>query len=356
MGDPRATASARAKSSDLPPDEIIFGQSPAMRELLQRLRCVAASTVPVLLYGESGSGKDVVARLLHEWSAVAAGPFVRVNCPAIPGQLLESELFGYEKGAFTGAITEKPGRFEQAQDGTIFLDEISEMDVSLQAKLLHALQDGTVSRIGSQQDIRVQTRVVCATNRNLEEEVELGRFRRDLLYRIAVVSLRLPSLRERREDIPEIARYMLARFSKMYNTPERPLTDEVLDKLLTHSWPGNMRELENVTKRYAVFGTAVSLTAGLEKSPRMINADDFIVDGDYHLKRATKRAISQVERHLILRALQAHNWNRTKAAKQLCISYRALLYKIQEAGLPSTRSRGSRTPKEQIQTDDNQVS
>ncbi len=341
-GASHATPNATVKTSEILPEEIIFGRSHLMAELAERLRQVAASSVPVLLHGESGTGKDVLARLLHRWSQQSAGPFISVNCPAIPSQLLESELFGYDKGAFTGADRDKPGRFEAAQDGTLFLDEISEISIELQAKLLHALQDGSISRIGSQRDIQVQARVVCATNRNLEDEVELGNFRRDLMYRIAVVSLRVPSLRERREDIPLIARYMLSRFAKQYNTPERVLTEAITDRLMNHGWPGNLRELENALKRYAVFGTEASLLAGLETSPRMINPDEFIVDGDYSLKRATRRAVSHVERHLILRVLQIHNWNRTKAAKQLNISYRALLYKIQQAGLPSTRSRRAR--------------
>ena len=342
-GASHAAPSATIKTNEFIPEEIIFGRSHLMGELAERLRQVAASSVPVLLHGESGTGKDVLARLLHRWSGQSKGPFISVNCPAIPSQLLESELFGYDKGAFTGADRDKPGRFEAAQDGASFLDEISEISVELQAKLLHALQDGSISRIGSQRDIQVQARVVCATNRNLEDEVELGNFRRDLMYRIAVVSLRVPPLRERREDIPVIAKYMLSRFAKQYNTPERPLTESITDRLMNHGWPGNLRELENALKRYAVFGTEASLLAGLETSPRMINPDEFIVDGDYSLKRATRRAVSHVERHLILRVLQIHNWNRTKAAKQLNISYRALLYKIQQAGLPSTRSRRART-------------
>src|SRR5690348_5910413 len=189
---------------EIPPESVVFGRSEAMRMLRERLDKVAGANVPVLIHGESGTGKDIIARLIHGFSPWRTGPFVKVNCPAIPGTLLESELFGYEKGAFTGAYGSKPGRVELAHRGTLFLDEISELDLDLQSKLLQLLQDGQFCRIGAQEDKRVEVRIVCATNRHLETEIENGTFRQDLFYRINVVNLALPPLRERRADIQEL--------------------------------------------------------------------------------------------------------------------------------------------------------
>src|SRR5205809_3327267 len=187
---------------EIPPEAVVFGRSEAMRSLRQRLNKVASANVPVLIQGESGTGKDIIARMIHSLSPWKNGPLVKVNCPAIPGTLLESELFGYEKGAFTGAFGAKPGRVEMAHRGTLFLDEISELDLSLQSKLLQLLQDGQFCRIGAQEDKKVEVRVVCATNRKLEQEIESGTFRADLFYRINVVNLHMPALRERASDIP----------------------------------------------------------------------------------------------------------------------------------------------------------
>src|SRR5215510_8564310 len=194
---------------EIPPDAIVFGRSEAMQSLRQRMDKVASANVPVLIQGESGTGKDIIARMIHGLSPWRTGPFVKVNCPAIPGTLLESELFGYEKGAFTGAYGMKPGRVEMAHRGTLFLDEISELDSALQSKLLQLLQDGQFCRIGAQEDKKVEVRVVCATNRRLEQEIENGTFRSDLFYRINVVNLHLPALRERAADIPELVNYFL---------------------------------------------------------------------------------------------------------------------------------------------------
>src|SRR3954470_16898364 len=194
---------------EMPPEVIVFGRTEAMLAVHDRLKKLAAANVPVLIQGESGTGKDIIARMIHAASPWRTGPWVKVNCPAIPGTLLESELFGYEKGAFTGAYGVKPGRVEMAHRGTLFLDEISELDMSLQSKLLQLLQDGQFCRIGAQEDKKVEVRVVCATNRKLEHEIESGTFRQDLFYRINVVSLHLPPLRERRGDIDELAEYFL---------------------------------------------------------------------------------------------------------------------------------------------------
>src|SRR5277367_145780 len=240
---------------EVPPDHIIFGHSEVMQSVRARLSKVAAANVPVLITGESGTGKDIIARLIHSLSPWKIGPYVKVNCPAIPGTLLESELFGYEKGAFTGAFGTKPGRVEMAHRGTLFLDEISELDLALQSKLLQLLQDGQFCRIGAQEDKKVEVRIVCATNRKLEVEIESGTFRQDLFYRINVVNLQLPPLRERRGDIEDLASYFLEYYNRKYNCRTRPVSAELLGTLRKYHWPGNIRELENLIKRYVILGT-----------------------------------------------------------------------------------------------------
>src|SRR3981189_824729 len=213
---------------EIPPGTIVFGHSEPMQAVRSQLAKVAAANVPVLIHGESGTGKDIIARLIHGLSPWKNGPLVKVNCPAIPGTLLESELFGYEKGAFTGAFGAKPGRVELAHRGTLFLDEISELDLSLQSKLLQLLQDGQFCRIGAQEDKRVEVRVVCATNRQLENEIENGTFRQDLFYRINVVNLQMPPLRERRCDISDLAGYFLEYYNRKYNCRARDFSPELL--------------------------------------------------------------------------------------------------------------------------------
>ncbi len=300
---------------EVPPDGITFGHSEAMQAVRSRLGKVAAANVPVLITGESGTGKDIIARLIHGLSPWKTGPYVKVNCPAIPGTLLESELFGYEKGAFTGAFGSKPGRVELAHRGTLFLDEISELDPSLQSKLLQLLQDGQFCRIGAQEDKKVEVRVVCATNRHLESEIESGSFRQDLYYRINVVNLHMPALRERRGDIEDLCAYFLEYYNRKFNCRARPLSGEVLAVLQKYHWPGNIRELENLIKRYVILG-----------------------DGPISLKKMTRQCVRELERKVILKVLQQHHWNRKQAARTLGISYRALLYKIRDAGLPSNRA------------------
>ncbi len=248
---------------EVPPDDIIFGHSEAMQAVRSRLGKVAAANVPVLITGESGTGKDIIARLIHGLSPWKTGPYVKVNCPAIPGTLLESELFGYEKGAFTGAFGSKPGRVELAHRGTLFLDEISELDPSLQSKLLQLLQDGQFCRIGAQEDKKVEVRVVCATNRHLESEIESGSFRQDLYYRINVVNLHMPALRERRGDIEDLCAYFLEYYNRKFNCRARPLSGEVLAVLQKYHWPGNIRELENLIKRYVILGHEEVITNDL---------------------------------------------------------------------------------------------
>src|SRR5271163_2130137 len=248
---------------EFPPDAVVFGKSEAMQALRARMNKVASANVPVLIQGESGTGKDIIARMIHALSPWKGGPWVKVNCPAIPGTLLESELFGYEKGAFTGAVGAKPGRVEMAHRGTLFLDEISELDMSLQSKLLQLLQDGQFCRIGAQEDKKVEVRVVCATNRILEDEIETGTFRQDLYYRINVVNLHMPPLRERRGDIPELVAYFLEYYNRKFNSRAKPLSGDLMNALRKYHWPGNVRELENLIKRYVILGHEEVITSDL---------------------------------------------------------------------------------------------
>ncbi len=324
---------------DLPPEAVIFGRSEAMREVRRKIERLANANIPVLIQGESGTGKEILAKLFHQQSSWHAGPFVKVNCPAIPGTLIESELFGYERGAFTGANGTKPGRVEMAHRGTLFLDEISEMSFDLQSKLLQLLQDGQFCRIGAQEDRRVEVRVVCATNRDLRAEVAAGRFRQDLFYRIAVVTIDVPPLRDRRDDIPAIAGYLFERYREKYNSTAQSLSSTMMASLQQYSWPGNIRELENIVRRYAILGTEDAPTGELQARSRDNSVEEFIADGDLLLKNVTRRAVAEIERKLILKVLQSNNWNRKKTASVLGISYRALLYKIQAAGLPAARPR-----------------
>ena len=324
---------------DIPPENIVFGRSDAMRSVRDRLNKVAGANVPVLIQGESGTGKDIIARMIHGLSPWKTGPYVKVNCPAIPGTLLESELFGYEKGAFTGAYGSKPGRVEMAHRGTLFLDEISELDAALQSKLLQLLQDGQFCRIGAQEDKKVEVRVVCATNRRLEEEIENGTFRQDLFYRINVVNVALPPLRERRADIVDLANYFLDFYNRKYNCRAKPLSPELMDVLEKYHWPGNIRELENLIKRYVILGNEDAITNDLvAREPQYLNPE-INLDGPISLKKITRQAVHELEKKVILKVLQNHHWNRKQAARTLGISYRALLYKIREAGLPPNRSR-----------------
>src|SRR6476660_10621721 len=323
---------------EFPPESVVFGQSETMQALRSRLDKVAAANVPVLIHGESGTGKDIIARMVHGLSPWKTGPFVKVNCPAIPGTLLESELFGYEKGAFTGAYGSKPGRVELAHRGTLFLDEISELDLGLQSKLLQLLQDGQFCRIGAQEDKKVEVRIVCATNRQLEVEIESGTFRQDLFYRINVVNLHMPALRERRSDIPELVAYFLEYYNRKYNCRARALSPELMAVLQKYHWPGNIRELENLLKRYVILGNEDVISSDLVSREQEYFNPDINLDGPISLKKLTRQAVRELERKVILKVLQAHHWNRKQAARALSISYRALLYKIRDAGLPPNRS------------------
>ena len=324
-------------AQQLPPASVIFGQTAAMREVRQKLERVAGANLSILITGESGTGKDIIARLLHIYSPWAGGPFVKVNCPAIPGSLLESELFGYERGAFTGALGTKPGRVEMAHRGTLFLDEISELDPALQAKLLQLLQDGQFSRIGSQEDKRVEVRVVSATNRELQQEIDVGNFRHDLFYRIAAMIIHLPPLRERAIDIPILCEYLLQYYNGKLNGRAPVLRPALLAKMQRHSWPGNIRQLENLIKRYVVMGTDDVIMSELLQASDRDTFPDLTFEGPVSLKKLTKQTVRNFEARIILSALHANNWNRKKAARAVGISYRALLYKLKDVGIPQRR-------------------
>ncbi len=323
---------------EFPPMDIVFGKSEFMQALRRRIEKVASANVPVLIHGESGTGKDVIARMVHALSPWKTGPYVKVNCPAIPGTLLESELFGYEKGAFTGANGTKPGRVEMAHRGTLFLDEISELELGLQSKLLQLLQDGQFCRIGAQEDKKVEVRVVCATNRKLDVEIAKGTFREDLYYRINVVNLEMPPLRDRRSDIDDLASYFLEYYNRKYNCRARPLSADLKNSLQKYHWPGNIRELENLIKRYVILGSEEVISNDLVARPQEHYTPEINLDGPISLKKLTRQATHDLEGKIILKVLQAHHWNRKKTARALNISYRALLYKIRDAGLPPNRS------------------
>jgi two-component system, NtrC family, response regulator AtoC len=339
---------------EMPPEAVVFGKTEGMQSLRERLLKLAGANVPVLIEGESGTGKDIIARMIHAASPWKTGPWVKVNCPAIPGTLLESELFGYEKGAFTGAYGMKPGRVEMAHRGTLFLDEISELDMSLQSKLLQLLQDGQFCRIGAQEDKKVEVRVVCATNRKLDVEIENGTFRADLFYRINVVNLQMPPLRERAADIPDLVSYFLEYHNRKYNCRAKPLSNELMAVLRKYHWPGNIRELENLVKRYVILGSEDVIATDLApREPDFFSAD-IPLDGQISLKKMTRQAVRELERKVILKVLQNHHWNRKQSARTLGISYRALLYKIRDAGLPSNRQakrKQAETAKQEVAAD-----
>jgi two-component system response regulator AtoC len=323
----------------LPAEEIIFGRSGAMISIRQKVQKLLRTDVPILIQGENGTGKGLLAQYIHSRSAFCSGAFVKVNCAAIPGALLESELFGYEKGSFTDAHASKPGYVEMAHRGTLFLDEIADLDLSLQAKVLQLLQDGHFSRIGDKQERRAETRVICATNRDLQAEIEAGRFRHDLFYRINVISINLPSLRERREDVGLLAEYFLEQLNARFERDTPPFSEDNIESLSRREWRGNIRELENVVARYAILGSLDNVEP--ERPARRSSMSPYQVglDGTIPLKRIAKQAVREMEGNLILNALRENKWNRRKAALALNISYRALIYKIREAGLSPKGSR-----------------
>ena len=322
-------------------EEVGLWRSPKMSEVREIIEQAARVDVTVLICGETGTGKDVVARAIHEVSVRQSGPYVKVNCAAVPRELLESELFGHERGAFTGAHQLKIGKFESADRGTIFLDEIGDLHPALQGKLLHVLQDGQFSRVGGRSTVKVDVRVLAATNQDLEQAVAAGRFREDLYYRLNVIQITVPPLRERPEEIPVLAAYFMQRFSQLFRRESQQLPAETVQRLIHHRFPGNVRELENMIKRMIVLGDPL-----LRRSPLSgagAPADDRPPKpATLSLKDISRKAALVAERGAILQALEQSQWNRVRAAKLLEISYRALLYKIKDSGLDRERRNAHR--------------
>jgi two-component system, NtrC family, response regulator AtoC len=357
---------------------VLLGRNQQMREVHDLINRVADTDVTVLIRGESGTGKELVARAIHAASTRHDKPFVKVNCAALPSELLESELFGFERGAFTGAIQHKPGKFEFANHGTMFLDEISEMQASLQCKLLQVLQDGEFARLGGNNDVHVDVRILAATNRDLEQAVAESQFREDLFFRLNVVCITLPPLRQRRDEIPELAHRFLQQYAEHYNRPLLALATDTIRLFDEYEWPGNVRELENLIKRAVILGSDASIQRELaeaiatrslrmspipalqprpgvsatqpaaphqESKPRAAaspvqsangsgaNGSGLTANSRGTLKDIARQAARAAERVLIARTLQQTRWNRREAAEILGVSYKALLYKIKEAEL-----------------------
>jgi two-component system response regulator AtoC len=339
----------------------LLGTSTQMKEVRELVERVADTDVTVLVRGESGTGKELVARAVHAASPRRDRTFVKVNCAALPAELLESELFGFERGAFTGAIQHKPGKFEFANHGTMFLDEISEIGPPLQSKLLQVLQDGEFARLGGRQDVRVDVRVVAATNRDLEAAVQEGQFREDLYFRLNVVCITLPPLRQRRDEIQPLTEFFLAHYAGHYNKPPFAMATDTLRLFVEYEWPGNVRELENLVKRMVILGSDAAIRRELADAiagrylrvgpiPALQQTAAFalpvaaagpavaapqpsaqVFSGS--LKDIGRTAAREAERELIYRTLEQTRWNRREAAEILGISYKALLYKIKEAEL-----------------------
>jgi two-component system response regulator AtoC len=384
----REVATLREQVKEQSRYTMLFGGGEHMAEVRDLIERVADTDVTVLIRGESGTGKEIVAHALHERSVRHDKPFVKVNCAALPTELLESELFGFEKGAFTGAIQQKPGKFEHANEGTIFLDEIGDMSVPLQAKLLQVLQDGEFSRLGGKNDVQVDVRVITATNRDLETAVASGEFREDLYFRLNVVTISMPPLRERREEVPLLAEHFLKKYAAQYNKPPVEISPELSRHFMEYNWPGNVRELENMIKRMVVLGSEMPILTELRQGvssvaaraaaiaqPSLVSqvaasanyptaamsagdlpaaaaasaapaASEAMIpaatqcagaqtDGavSISLKDVARAAAREAERELILRMLNRTRWNRKEAAEILGLSYKALLYKIKENGL-----------------------
>lgn len=333
---PAAEQEGRAGEVEELSDDVFFvAASPAMRRIREQVAQVANVNVPVLMLGESGTGKEVVARLVHKLSPRAHRSFLKVNCAALPGDLLESELFGYEPGAFTGATRSKPGKFELCDKGTILLDEIGEMPPGLQAKLLHVLQDQTFSRLGSRTMVEVDVRILAATNIDVQEAIATKKLREDLYYRLNAFTLHLPPLRERKEEIPLLLRHFMALFATRYARTALPVSPTLVQACVRYPWPGNLRELENFVKRYLILGDESLVLSELE-SNRMESPlregtparPAAAATGD--LKAKVRAVKDEAEIEAITGALERTKWNRKEAAKLLNISYKALLYKVRQ--------------------------
>ena len=327
---------------ELADDVFFIAASPAMRKIRSQAALVANVDIPVLLLGESGTGKEVLARLIHKLSPRAHRTFLKVNCAAVPADLLESELFGYEPGAFTGATHAKPGKFELCNKGTILLDEIGEMPPLLQAKLLHVLQDQQFSRLGSRSVIKVDVRILAATNINIPEALATKRLREDLYYRLNAFTLHIPPLRERKEEIPILLKHSMTRMAERYARAPLPLSTVLLQACQDHTWPGNLRELNNFLKRYLILGDENLAVAELQ--PKDDGSGGVRGDGAARsaepggLKSLARTAKDEAEAQAITQALEQTNWNRKQAAVILQISYKALLYKIRQYGIAEAKS------------------
>jgi nitrogen regulation protein NR(I) len=334
------TESLASRNLQVEPDagrDRMIGRTPAMRAIYEMIDKVADTPSTVLITGESGTGKELIAAALHERSQRAPRPFIKINCAAIPRELMESELFGHEKGAFTGAVSSKPGRFELADGGTLFLDEIADIPIEMQVKLLRALQEGEIERVGGLTTQTVDVRLVAATNRDLQQQVEQGRFREDLYYRLAVVPIRLPPLRERAEDIPLLVEHFIAKYNARLDRQIRGIQAEALELLKSHHWPGNIRELENAIERCILFSDGpeigpadlpeelLPVTAGAVEAPGL--------EGEQSLKAIVKRKTAELEKDLIVAALAETAGNVTQAARRLKISRKSLQNKMKEFGL-----------------------
>ncbi len=321
--------------------ETYLFHSAKMQEIDAIIKQVADTDVTILVHGESGVGKEIVAKKIHLLSKRTDAPYVKVNCAALPHELLESELFGYEKGAFTGATRPKPGKFELAEKGTMFLDEIGEMNLATQAKLLQVLQDGEFSRLGGTQNIRSDARIIAATNQNLETMTEEQRFREDLYYRLNVINIHVPPLRERKDELPIFCDYFTKKFARQFNKKVSRLPETLIDAFMRHDWPGNVRELENMIKRYVVLRDEKIIYNELAAASQLptqkeINLDfsDLLKEnGPISLKEIDKKVAQLAEKVMISKVLQHTRGNKRKAAEALDISYKALLYKIKECGL-----------------------
>lgn len=334
----------REYCEQLTEDLSFLAASPQMLKIRQQILQIAPVDVPVFISGESGVGKEVVARMIHLRSTRQHQAFVKVNCAALPGELLESELFGYEQGAFTGAVRSKPGKFELANKGTMFLDEIAEMSPHLQAKLLHVLQDGQYSRLGARAVVNVDVRVLAATNLNVKDAMRSGRFREDLYYRLNVLQIHIPPLRERTAEIPLLFRHFLVKYSEKYQKPMPDPSKHLIEAALRYPWPGNLRELENFVKRYVIleddegsFRELLEMTGQQRVTPH----EETAPPKEQGLKALVRGLKDEAEMEAIADALEKTNWCRKDAARMLGISYKALLYKMRQFNLDS--GRGSRS-------------
>ena len=315
--------------------------SKRMREIESQCALVARADIPVLILGESGSGKEVAAMLIHKMSVRSQRCFLKVNCAAMPADLLESELFGYEQGAFTGAIKSKPGKFEICNNGTIFLDEIGEMPSALQAKLLQVLQDGSFSRLGSRSTVKVDVRVIAATNIDIKAAIAHKTFREDLYYRLNGFTLKMPPLRERTEEIPILSQHFMRKVAAKYECDPLPISPALMQALTSHPWPGNLRELENIIKRYLVLGDEQAIIDELSPVQNTVvfalSTED--AGGSASLKHMVRNLKGNAESAAIAQSLEGTGWNRKAAANDLQISYKALLYKIKQYNLSPPHKR-----------------